>query len=152
MRNAILLTICLCLLPLPAEARKRKAKRSVARRAPVVRVCPPPVVVRAADSVQVITQDDEESLQAAIAAWMRAQPEMSEAAQNKAREVAAYWFRRGVESQQGSDNATGLLPGEREQLLRGFSDDALKAELFHRFLTLFTLSELQAEAQRRGLR
>jgi hypothetical protein len=45
-----------------------------------------------------------------------------------------------------------LLPIERRQLLQVVSDAALKAELERRWLSLFTLAELQAEADRRRVR
>lgn len=44
-----------------------------------------------------------------------------------------------------------LLPIERRQLLQAVPDAALKAELERRWLSLFTLAELQAEAAKRGL-
>jgi len=91
--------ICLCLLALPAEARKRKKHRAGRRRPPVVRTCPPPVVrIVVPDRVEVVTQSEEENLHAAIAAWMKDQPEMSEAAAQKAREIAEKWYRLGRES------------------------------------------------------
>jgi hypothetical protein len=45
-----------------------------------------------------------------------------------------------------------LLPIERRQLLRAVPDAALKAEIERRWLSLFTLAELQAEAERRRIR
>lgn len=41
---------------------------------------------------------------------------------------------------------------ERRMLLRDFDASAIKIELDHRFLTLFTLEELQAAAKERGIR
>lgn len=45
-----------------------------------------------------------------------------------------------------------LLPAERAMLLRSFTDQQLAQELAHRLLALYSLLELQAEAQRRVLR
>lgn len=45
-----------------------------------------------------------------------------------------------------------LSPAERAMLLRSFSNADIERELAHRLLTLYTLTELQAEASRRGLR
>ncbi len=90
--------LILSLLTLPADAaRKRKKHRAWKRRPPVVRPCPPPVVRIVPDRVEFISQSEEENLHAAIAAWMKDQPEMSEAAQNKAREIAEKWARWGME-------------------------------------------------------
>jgi hypothetical protein len=87
--------LLLCLLAPPVEARRRKHRKGKGRA--VARVCPPPVVRIVLDTVETITQSEEEALQSAIAAWMRGQPEMSDAANSKAREIAAFWFRRGAE-------------------------------------------------------
>ncbi len=91
--------LLLSLLALPADAaRKRKKHRAGKRRAPVVRTCPPPVVrIVVPDRVEFISQSEEENLHAAIAAWMKDQPEMSEAAAQKAREIAEKWARWGME-------------------------------------------------------
>lgn len=96
----ILTTILLILLlTVPVDAGKRRKSRAKgkgrAARVKVICTCPPPVIRYVADSVQVISQDEEAALQAAIARWMRGQPEMSDAAANKAREIAAEWWRRG---------------------------------------------------------
>jgi hypothetical protein len=63
-----------------------------------VRACPPPVVRIVMDRVEMIAQDEEAALQAAIAAWMAIQPPMSDAANNKVREIAEFWARWGQQA------------------------------------------------------
>ncbi len=88
-----MLTIFLLAFALSADARPRRKPRGKGRA--IARTCPPPVVRVVLDRVETTTQSEEESLQSAIAVWMATQPPMSDAAQNKAREIAEFWYWKG---------------------------------------------------------
>lgn len=101
----ILILILSLALPTDAAARRRKPRKGKSRavRVVAIRTCPPPVIRYVQpDSVTVISQDEEAALQAAIAHWMRSQPEMSPEAATKARRTAEkfYWMGREVGRQE----------------------------------------------------
>jgi hypothetical protein len=83
------------ILAIPRRAELRRAGKRLQHRIAVIREACPPCAWSCPDRADVVRRSDEEDLQAQIAAWMRLQPQMSEAAQNKLREAAELWFRKG---------------------------------------------------------
>lgn len=160
--TAILILLALAATAEATSRRKHTSARSnhtrAAKRPRIVEAFPCPAPVAKNDEVEVINPADEAALQSAIALWMARQPPMGEVAAQKAREIAEAWYRIGMKAGKGSGEARppegneAISEPERQMLLRGLSETSLRAELSHRFLTLFSLLELQAEAERRGLR